>query len=650
MVKVTRVTAKRIGDRLLVNWNRTDLEQFRRGLEVEQEHTSDLDTAARIALDHLIEKRDYYTRLDKAGLEAFEPRVAGETYEKAWRRIARELETLGWTIRAYAPRRLVDAQLGDLPSRVEVLGAGDLNAIVARRTRRWRASRPTDRYDMRLFLDVVQRGRRKVGLRPIDFDYRGMSARDFVTEIMQIVNRKRGQKNLEQCLVHADCLQDPELAKACWVDRHGEQEEIEPPPDTQRSILRERAALAASESGYDIPKSRTGQYALKHDGKLIMRGTMDEIWRHIHRTHGFSVSHALTYEGYSIEPLHLYRVKEASEASEDRAAGSTEEAADELLLYTENTGELYGERVAIQKAARLLQLEGKWDPSVHWKLWVPWVKNGAEGYKREINKAAYFGPEVIEAAAKQMAEHEGGALGYGEQDEYLWPAPKGEANEATDFIIKRCRCGRAYTQAEWEKLSYIGIQSSGDDETELELRDCHCESTLAIERPKKKARENPVDGAALVCMGRKVEIVLRDGREVKPDARVGMLYDESGEFWSPESLLIASFEQGSEESAHGYGYFGKQAVVYEGHVDLPPEPLDSWKKLGEVKEIYYDRAGTKFPGFFRHEFNKPRGLYKLLFLFKKAAKLPAILYQRGSAFRIELPRGSIVDDRGIVLP
>lgn len=39
------------------------LEQWRRGMEVELEHTADLATAARIALDHLRERADYYIRL-----------------------------------------------------------------------------------------------------------------------------------------------------------------------------------------------------------------------------------------------------------------------------------------------------------------------------------------------------------------------------------------------------------------------------------------------------------------------------------------------------------------------------------------------------------------------------------------------------------
>lgn len=42
-----------------------DPEELKKGIEVEYEHTSDRDTAKRIALDHLAEIPDYYTRLAK---------------------------------------------------------------------------------------------------------------------------------------------------------------------------------------------------------------------------------------------------------------------------------------------------------------------------------------------------------------------------------------------------------------------------------------------------------------------------------------------------------------------------------------------------------------------------------------------------------
>jgi hypothetical protein len=42
--------------------------QLEMGIKVEHEHTEDEDKARRIALDHLDEKPDYYTKLKKAGL------------------------------------------------------------------------------------------------------------------------------------------------------------------------------------------------------------------------------------------------------------------------------------------------------------------------------------------------------------------------------------------------------------------------------------------------------------------------------------------------------------------------------------------------------------------------------------------------------
>ena len=66
--------ARKIGARLGIDWTRVDLEQFRRGLEVELEHgardpqtnvtNDDPDLTAKIAWAHLKEIGDYYTRLD----------------------------------------------------------------------------------------------------------------------------------------------------------------------------------------------------------------------------------------------------------------------------------------------------------------------------------------------------------------------------------------------------------------------------------------------------------------------------------------------------------------------------------------------------------------------------------------------------------
>ncbi len=65
--------ARRIGDRIGVDWARYPLEEFRMGLAVELEHGAhdpqtnvtgdDEITTGKIALAHLKEIRDYYSRL-----------------------------------------------------------------------------------------------------------------------------------------------------------------------------------------------------------------------------------------------------------------------------------------------------------------------------------------------------------------------------------------------------------------------------------------------------------------------------------------------------------------------------------------------------------------------------------------------------------
>jgi len=72
--------ARRIGNELGVDWGQVDLEQFRIGLEVELEHgTRDPETnvtnddeilTGKIALAHLREFPDYYTRLEELEEEA----------------------------------------------------------------------------------------------------------------------------------------------------------------------------------------------------------------------------------------------------------------------------------------------------------------------------------------------------------------------------------------------------------------------------------------------------------------------------------------------------------------------------------------------------------------------------------------------------
>lgn len=72
--------AKKLGEDLGISWDKFDVEQFRMGLDVELEHGSrdlqtnvtdnDQATTAKIALAHLKEFPDYYTRLEAMEKEA----------------------------------------------------------------------------------------------------------------------------------------------------------------------------------------------------------------------------------------------------------------------------------------------------------------------------------------------------------------------------------------------------------------------------------------------------------------------------------------------------------------------------------------------------------------------------------------------------
>ena len=83
-VQVTAKQARLVGGQLGIDWASApcDVEQFRRGLEVELEHgrrdpatnVTDDDplVTGKIALAHLNEFADYYTRLDRMEAEARE--------------------------------------------------------------------------------------------------------------------------------------------------------------------------------------------------------------------------------------------------------------------------------------------------------------------------------------------------------------------------------------------------------------------------------------------------------------------------------------------------------------------------------------------------------------------------------------------------
>lgn len=82
MLKIhfTSEEAERVGNSLAIKWDKFDIEQFRMGMDVELEHGlidpatnvtyDDAIMTGKIALAHLKEFPDYYTRLEKMEKEA----------------------------------------------------------------------------------------------------------------------------------------------------------------------------------------------------------------------------------------------------------------------------------------------------------------------------------------------------------------------------------------------------------------------------------------------------------------------------------------------------------------------------------------------------------------------------------------------------
>lgn len=80
------VEARRIGEALAIDWSKVDFDQFTMGLEVELEHgkrdpgtnvtNDDPLLTGKIALAHLNEFPDYYTRLAKLEKEAEQAKQA----------------------------------------------------------------------------------------------------------------------------------------------------------------------------------------------------------------------------------------------------------------------------------------------------------------------------------------------------------------------------------------------------------------------------------------------------------------------------------------------------------------------------------------------------------------------------------------------
>lgn len=183
----------------------------------------------------------------------------------------------------------------------------------------------------------------------------------------------------------------------------------------------------------------------------------------------------------------------------------------------------------------------------------------------------------------------------------------------------------------------------------------------AIERAELGAQERaPRVSAAedgersLWCLGTDVGFVMRKPRRTFDASPAhGLLYDPSGRHWPKCSLLVAPFREGEivdVGDTHAAAYFGKGARVHRGPIVLPTADAGAWDELGELHQVFYTRTGTRAPGDYKHPFGEPKGMLRVVALLTRALASPVILSELDGAYRIDMPKGCIVDDRGIVLP
>jgi hypothetical protein len=160
----------------------------------------------------------------------------------------------------------------------------------------------------------------------------------------------------------------------------------------------------------------------------------------------------------------------------------------------------------------------------------------------------------------------------------------------------------------------------------------------------------------LIDKAEKVAFDLVDGRKIDAPFRAGMLHDPDGKVWPACSLLVMSYRRGTKaatkEQFNGdpKNYFGRHYEASVSMISLPPKAISEWKFVGDVKRVLYVRVGTKAPGGYHHDINKPRGLMRIVFLFK--GKGEALLFRRGRTYRLDLQPCSkaMIDDRGLVWP
>lgn len=97
-----------------------------------------------------------------------------------------------------------------------------------------------------------------------------------------------------------------------------------------------------------------------------------------------------------------------------------EQKVDALVLFADNTGELYDHKKRILAKVHEWQAAGKYDADRAPMIWLPWIDAAAKMYAREFPDEPHdFSRAERLAAARQVAEHEAGRVQRGEHGAHM---------------------------------------------------------------------------------------------------------------------------------------------------------------------------------------------------------------------------------------
>jgi len=150
-------------------------------------------------------------------------------------------------------------------------------------------------------------------------------------------------------------------------------------------------------------------------------------------------------------------------------------------------------------------------------------------------------------------------------------------------------------------------------------------SFVSLEQAKKVGR-HPLDEEKMPS-----DIFLPDEFVVVHDT-AGILFDRCHMHvvkWRNSRKRMPNVRESYAQDA--YRYFGEEAEITLGDVEIPQGP---WKKVAKIAYIRYRRTG-KHKGNYEHDFDPCVFLYST---------------QRPLSWKLRLPNGCIVDERGFVRP